>query len=207
MSFGSGSILAMRISLSNNKKLLKKRSTLFNKKTSVAELREFYRKQERLQSKPLTAAQKSEILSQVKQRNIENNRKVLLGLIAAVIAMLVSVFVLATVLFQGAEAVHEKKTKSEPKSGKMYSNHLEAGKKALAGGKPFFAIGSFEAAIEQKPGDESAIKLLAQSLLLLCENKEKSCDYSKKAVDSLHNRYGFVKPFKRGTVGGGSDRK
>lgn len=193
----------MRISLSNNKKLLKKRNMLFNKNSSIAELKGRYSRLQRLQTQPLTKEQKESILCEVKARNRAENVKIFFSLSAALAFMIMVVIVLFFMLFPNhnregtaVAAVHDRNRKGD------FKQHVIAGKKALRGNKPFFAIGSFEAALQIKPGNETAVKLLMESYLLLCEKNQKSCGYSNRAVDSLEKRYSFI----TGDVEGGSDQ-
>lgn len=187
---GEGSIQGMITSLKNNKIILgKRRTTLFENKRSISELKAIYAKKQTSKEKEISETERQAIRNQI----IAENKRV-----AAIKITLFSIVGLWTLFFaikfiQSSVTTHEVESKRIIDHKKGYEVAMEIGKRNLNDKKSFFAIGYFKQALKHQPKDTIAIRLLVKSYYQLCNGTMEDCEGIKKELDSLRKEYPFIK--------------
>lgn len=173
----------MIISLRNNKSLLLRRTTYFDRKHSHQELKRIYSQRIGRNEKPLSAAEKSKIREEIRADFRRENRvKILI-----VVGCLILIPTIGYFAFSGFP-LRSKSQESEISlniPSKTYEESLHNGFINLNRNQPFFAIGHFENALRMKQNDELAIEKLILSYEMLCSQNENSCEMARAKIDSL----------------------
>ncbi len=175
---GFGSIQGMITSLRNNKSLLGNRKRIFYKARSFAELKEEFRrvKREEITIPEAPKAVKDAIRERLRNEYIKRLRKRIIGL--GVIIILSSSLAGYVLLLP----VSSSQTNQQPpyyhkeNTENGYQQAITDGVEQLKSGNYFLAIGNFENALQLKPKDETAQRLLDNAYQQWCQVNPKICD-------------------------------
>jgi len=180
---GAGSINSMIISLKNNKKLLIRRKTFFDRKHSHEELRSIYSKKINRNEKPLSEAEKSKIRESIRT-DFKRENRIRLAVVLSCIILIPTITYLAFSGFtlRSPPPAHET---SQITKSTAYTESMQNGFLNLQKNQPFFAISHFENALAAKPDDQLATEQLILSYLMLCDQNEKTCEMAQAKIDSL----------------------
>ena len=180
---GAGSINSMIISLKNNKKLLIRRKTFFDRKHSHEELRRVYSKKIDRNEKPLCEAEKSKIRESIRADFKRENRI----RVAVVLSCIILIPTITYFAFSGftLRSPPPAKEVNQQTASLAYTESMQNGFSNLQKHQPFFAIGHFENALSAKPDDPLATEQLILSYLMLCDQNEKTCEMARAKIDSL----------------------
>lgn len=182
---GEGTLNSMIISLRNNKNLLLRRTTYFDRKYSHEELKRIYSQRVRLNEKSLTEAEKRKIREKIRgDLRRENRIKILI-----VVSCLILIPTIGYFAFSGFP-LRSKSQESEISlniPSKTYEESLHNGFINLNRNQPFFAIGHFENALKVRQNDELAIEKLIFSYEMLCSQNKNSCELAQAKIDSLRS--------------------
>lgn len=173
----------MIISLKDNKRLLIRRKTFFDRKHSHEELKRIHSQRLDLNEKQLTEDEKRRIRQTIRA---DFKREIIINLLVVTVCLLM----ISTI---GYVSMSQSKSNSEiPKYHLSQVDELETYNECISNGisnlnrnQPFFAIGHFKNALEIKPNDQIAIEKLIQSYLMLCYQNEETCEMVQAKIDSL----------------------
>lgn len=182
---GEGTIQSMITSLKNNKKLLIRRKTFFDRKHSRRELKRIYSEKIKPNNKELAEDEKRRIREALRAELKRENRLKL----AIVLGCLIIIPLVAYFAFSGMQ-LHSERSEGEINMAREqlnYDESIRSGLLSLKNNKPFFAIGHFENALAIQTNDSLAIEKLIISYQLLCEQNEKTCEWVHAKIDSLNN--------------------
>ena len=189
---GGGSILAMIVALRNNKNLLSKRTSFFNRKRSNIRLKTSAKKRMTsfLDRKPLSEEQIKTIQKQFKARK---RVYFALTILTSAICLTLVVFGFHTILESRStypaykeeiQTITYSKLKPQP-----FRDHMKLGLLKLKDKDYFMAAGRFERALKHKPKNLMAEYYLTKSYCMLCYYRNQACSEARAKVLKNQNQF------------------
>jgi hypothetical protein len=185
---GGGSIQNMLVTLKNNKNLLRKRKSIFLRKSEFKRLRETYKEASRVIVNERKATK--EELEQIRQRVLAERKKdiriqlVILTIVGLVVVSS-GIFILNNVRTTRIESEKISQAQLIKETKLNYRESMTEGSKMMDEEQWFYAAGYFENALTYVPNDPEAEYNLALAYCQLCFNEESACKKANELVDKM----------------------
>jgi tetratricopeptide (TPR) repeat protein len=175
----AGSLLGFNTSIKNNKNLLGKRKRIFDQPRSFAEMRELFRQAKAKHGAYPKAS--PELLLEIRAK-IEAENKKRFAKAAIIFSLLIGSATVGVVyisqtpsIYSEMVATYRPDLPTPPMSVDPYPHYLAQGDTFLEKQQWFLAIGYYQAALEAKPLDKTAMHQLALAYTHWCTEDDKRC--------------------------------